>query len=164
MGKITSPCLLSDKHNIVNFDCGNSILNEWLQKRALKNQKSGASRTFVITKNNEVIGYYALITGSVERINSPKSIARNMPEPIPVLVLGRLAIDKSQQGNRLGSSLLKDVLLRTCAVSQDVGVRALLVHAISEEAKAFYQYYGFIESPSDPMTLLLSIKHIEQHL
>ena len=164
MGKITAPCLLTDEHNTNDFDCGNNILNEWLQKRALKNQKSGASRTFVITSDNEVIGYYALATGSVERIHAPKLIARNMPEPIPVLVLGRLAINKAQQGDRLGSSLLKDALVRTCTVSKEIGIRALLVHAISEQAKSFYQYYGFMESPSDSMTLLLSIKHIEQHL
>ena len=155
---------MNEKHLTKQFACGDASLNEWLQKRALKNQKSGASRTFVIAENRLIIGYYAIATGSVERIHSPKSIARNMPEPIPVLILARLAIDRLQQGKRLGSSLLKDALLRTCAVSQNVGIRALLVHAISDDAKAFYKLYGFIESPSDPMTLLLSIKHIEQHI
>jgi predicted N-acetyltransferase YhbS len=127
----------------------------------MKNQSSGASRTFVICQDNQVVGYYALASGSVERMASPKSIARNMPEPIPVMVLGRLAIDARMQGQRLGSALLKDALLRTLSVSKNVGIRAILVHAISEDAKRFYVGYGFQVSPIDPMTLMLPVRHIE---
>jgi len=161
MGISTPPTVLKGSHEVSEFDCGNDGLNDWLIKRAMKNQSSGASRTFVICQDNQVVGYYALASGSVERMASPKSIARNMPEPIPVMVLGRLAIDARMQGQRLGSALLKDALLRTLSVSKNVGIRAILVHAISEDAKRFYVGYGFQVSPIDPMTLMLPVRHIE---
>ena len=161
MGIIKAPVVLDETHDLSLFDCGNQTLNEWLKKQSLRNQNSGASRTFVICQKKRVIGYYALASGSIERINAPGSIARNMPEPIPVTVLGRLAIDQEFQGQRLGSHMLKDALLRTISVSKAVGIRAILVHAISEEAKNFYLNYGFIESPINSMTLLLSIKKIK---
>ncbi len=164
MGISAPPAALTRDHEISEFDCGNDVLNDWLIKRALKNQNSGASRTFVICQDNQVIGYYALASGSVERMATPKSIARNMPEPIPVMVLGRLAIAARMQGQRLGSALLKDALLRTLSVSKNVGVRAILVHAISEDAKRFYLGYGFQVSPIDTMTLMLPIRHIERLL
>ena len=155
------PVALTDSHEIAEFDCGNDTLNEWLTKRALKNQNSGPSRTFVICQDNQVIGYYALASGSVERMATPKSISRNMPEPIPVMVLGRLAIDTRMQGQGLGSALLKGALLRTLSVSKNVGIRAILVHAISENARRFYLSYGFLVSPIDTMTLMLPVRHIE---
>ncbi len=163
MAVVSAPALLDGEHSTAAFDCGVSVLNDWLQKRALKNQRSGASRTFVICEGRVVIGYYALASGSVEREGAPKSIARNMPEPIPVIVLGRLAIDAQSQGQHLGRALLQDVLLRTLTISQQVGVRALLVHAISSEAKRFYLSYGFRESPIDEMKLLLSIDQLKAH-
>ena len=161
MGISTPPTALTGSHAVSEFDCGNDVLNDWLTKRALKNQNSGASRTFVICQDHRVAGYYALASGSVERMASPKSIARNMPEPIPVMVLGRLAIDTKMQGQGLGSALLKDVLLRTLSVSKNVGIRAILIHAISEDARRFYLRYAFQISPIDPMTLMLPIRHIE---
>jgi predicted N-acetyltransferase YhbS len=161
MGISAPPTALTGSHEVSEFDCGNDALNDWLIKRAMKNQSSGASRTFVICQDNQVVGYYALASGSVERMASPKSIARNMPEPIPVMVLGRLTIDACMQGQRLGSALLKDALLRTLSVSKNVGIRAVLVHAISEDTKRFYLGYGFQVSPIDPMTLMLPIRHIE---
>jgi GNAT superfamily N-acetyltransferase len=164
MGISTPPAPLTGSHEVSEFNSGNDALNEWLIKRSLKNQNSGASRTFVICQNNRVIGYYALASGSVERMATPKSIARNMPEPIPVMVLGRLAIDARMQGQRLGSALLKDALLRTLSVSKNVGIRAILVHAIYEDAKRFYLSYGFQVSPIDPMTLMLPVRHIERLL
>jgi len=161
MGLSMCPVALTDSHEIAEFDCGNDTLNEWLTKRALKNQNSGASRTFVICQDNQVIGYYALANGSVERMATPKSISRNMPEPIPVMVMGRLAIDTRMQGQGLGSALLKGALLRTLSVSKNVGIRAILVHAISENARRFYLSYGFLVSPIDTMTLMLPVRHIE---
>lgn len=161
MGVSTPPTALTGSREVSEFDCGNDILNDWLIKRALKNQNSGASHIFVICQDNKVIGYYALASGSVERMASSKSIARNMPEPIPVIVLGRLAINSNMQGQRLGSALLKDALLRTLSVSKNVGIRAVVVHAISEDAKQLYLGYGFQVSPIDPMTLMLPVRHIE---
>jgi GNAT superfamily N-acetyltransferase len=148
-----------------NFNSGNGTLDDWLIRRALKNQDTGASRTFVVCEEGSiVIGYYALATGSVERISTTSNFSRGMPDPIPVIILGRLAIDTRYQGKRLGAALLKDAMLRTLSVANDVGIRGLLVHAISEDAKQFYLKYGFQESPTEPMTLLLSIKNITQHL
>lgn len=164
MAKITQPAPLKEKHNIDDFNCGVSSLDEWLKKRALKNQNQGASRTFVSCDENRVVGYYALATGSVERVVSPGAIARNMPSPIPVIVLGRLAVDSGFQGKRLGAHLLKDAILRTLSIAQQVGVRCLLVHAISESAKNFYLEYGFQESPIEPMTLFLSIQQAKNLL
>lgn len=164
MGVIISPTLLNGDHDTTLFNCGNDTLNEWLKKRALKNQSYGASRSFVICQNNRVIGYYALASGSVERLFAPGAITRNMPEPIPVTVLGRLAVEVQYQGQRLGVALLKDAMLRTLSIAQNVGVRAMLVHAISEQAKRFYLGYGFQESPADPMTLLLSMRHLKAYL
>ena len=164
MGKITSPALLSPDHDTSAFESGNTTLDEWLQKRALKNQDNGASRTFVICEGIKVIGYYALATGSVERDVATGNFSRGMPEPIPVIVLGRLAIDKSYQGQRLGAALLKDVMLRTVTIASNVGIRGLLIHAISEDAKCFYLKYGFQVSPMDSMTLLLSTNNIKKHL
>lgn len=162
MGVIKAPARLNDTHDLAHFNCHNDILDEWLKKRALKNQNSGASRTFVICGKNRVIGYYALASGSVERLVAPKAIARNMPEPIPVIVLARLAVDAQYQGQRLGAALLKDAMLRTLTIAQNVGIRALMVHAISSQAKAFYLSYGFQTSLVDPMTLFISVAHLKK--
>ncbi|WP_395377954.1 GNAT family N-acetyltransferase [Marinicella sp. W31] len=164
MGKIEKPTLLTADHQIEDFDCGIETLNEWFIKRSMKNQKEGGSRTFVILDEGKVVGYYALASGSVERIQAPKAIARNMPEPIPVIVLGRLAIDLQYQSKNLGSALLKDAIMRTLNVATNIGIRSLLVHAISEDAKKFYEKYGFQVSPMEPMTLFLSIKQIHKIL
>ena len=160
---IFRPVLLSEDYDSSQFDCGNETLNEWLIRRALKNQASGASRTFVICNESRVIGYYALASGGIERTIAPKTIARNMPDPIPVTVLGRLAIDLQFQGQRLGAALLKDAIMRTVLVSRSIGVRAMLVHAISEDAKRFYSSYGFKESLINEMTLMLSLQQIKNH-
>ena len=162
MGTVTPPILFCPDHDTSDFDSGNETLNEWLIKRAWKNQENGASRTFVICDNTRVIGYYALATGSIERGLATNNFSRGMPDPIPVIIIARLAIDLTYQGQRLGSALLKDAILRTLAVAKNVGVRGILVHAISEEAKKFYLNYGFQTSPFDPMTLLLSAKHLNK--
>lgn len=160
---ISGPEVLFDEHDRSQFDCGEQTLNEWLIRRSLKNQQSGASRAYVICKENRVIAYYALASGSIERLIASKTIARNMPDPIPVTVLGRLAVDLQYQGQRFGAALLKDAILRTVSVSRSIGVRAILVHAITEDAKRFYANYGFKESPINKMTLMLSLQQIKTH-
>ena len=165
MGKLIAPTLLSAEHNTSGFCCGISVLDDWFTKRALKNQSSGASKTFVICESDStVIGFYALATGSVERGLATSGLSRQMPYPIPVIILGRLAVDEKFKGRTLGASLLKDAILRTLFIADSVGVRGLLVHAISEEAKRFYLKYGFKESPLEPMTLMISMKSLKQHL
>lgn len=135
-----------------------AVLDVWLKQRALKNEESGASRTYVICAGGRVIGYYALAAGSILNARAPAAVRRNMPDLIPVILLGRLAIDKSWQGKGLGKALLRDAVLRTVHASEITGVRALMVHAISEEVKAFYQKTGFRESPVDPMLLLITVE------
>ena len=153
----SAPELLNATHHLDNFDCGEEALNSWLKRNALKNQQNQASRTFVICQNNNVVGFYALAAGSVSHQFVSGGLRRNMPNPIPVVVLGRLAIDLAHQGQKLGAALLKDAVLRASAVSQQVGVKALLVHALNDKAKAFYLNYGFQVSPIDDLILLLKL-------
>lgn len=158
MGEVTAPEPITETHLTESFSCGISVLDDWLKRRALKNEVSGASRTFVICQDSQVIGYYTLATGSIEHRNAPGKIRRNMPNPIPVMVLGRLAVDQRWQQAGLGQGLLKDALLRTLSVSKQAGIRALLVHTLSEDAKHFYTHNGFIESPLDSMTLMIALQ------
>lgn len=140
------------------FECGVPLLDDWLRRRALGNQASGASRTFVVVDASAgVMGYYALAAGAVSLERAPGAVRRNMPDPIPVLVLGRLAVDRRAQGMRLGAALLQDAVTRAMSVAQDAGVRALLVHALDERAQRFYLHYGFRASPLHPMTLMLKL-------
>lgn len=154
---IAAPVPITASHDLSTFDCGNGTLNEWLQKRAIKNELNGASRTFVVCHDNTVIGYYTLAVGAVTREESSGKVRRNMPEPIPVMVLGRLAVDRQWQGKQVGVGMLKDAVLRTIAVAEQAGIRALLVHALSEEAKRFYLQCGFHESPTNDLTLMISL-------
>jgi GNAT superfamily N-acetyltransferase len=149
---------LTASHLLADFDCGEPILDEWLRRRAFANQASGASRTFVIVdENDRVYGYYALAAGAVSHDLATPKTRRNMPDPIPVMVLGRLAVDQSAKGHRLGASLLQDAVKRALAVSRNAGVRALLVHALHDGARQFYQHYGFEPSPTHPLTLMLRL-------
>jgi GNAT superfamily N-acetyltransferase len=164
MGEISRPELITLAHQLDNFESGEAVLDRWLKQRAIKNETAGASRAFVVHENKRVAGYYALATGSVAAHEAPGKIKRNMLNPIPVMVLGRLAVDQAWQKHGIGKGLLKDAVLRTIKVSQDAGIRALLIHAISESAKHFYKRYGFIESPIDPMTLMLTMRDLEKHV
>jgi len=140
------------------FACGEAVLDDWLKRRAMANQMSGASRTFVVADpDHRVLGYYAMAAGAVAHQMATRSVRRNMPDPVPVMVLARLAVDSQAQGIKLGASLLQDAVNRAVAVSHNAGVRALLVHAINERAKQFYECYGFAVSPAHPMTLMLRL-------
>ncbi|MBF0272965.1 MAG: GNAT family N-acetyltransferase [Magnetococcales bacterium] len=154
--KLGAPEPLSPIHRLDGFDCGESVLDEWLKRRAMANQLSGASRTFVVVnQDGRICGYYALAAGAVSHQMATGAVRRNMPDPIPVLVLARLAVDRREQGRHLGAALLQDAVNRAVAVSHNAGVRSLLVHALHDRAKEFYQHYGFQESPVHPMTLML---------
>ena len=155
---LSAPQPLAVIHLLDRFTCGEVSLDEWLKRRALSNQLSGASRTFVVTEQEQqVVGYYALAAGAVAHQLATSGVRRNMPDPIPVLVLARLAVDYRAQGRQLGAALLQDAVQRAVAVSQNAGVRALLVHALHERAKQFYLRYGFQESPQHLMTLMLRL-------
>lgn len=155
---LKEPTPLTAEHQINSFSCGEPVLDEWLKRRALANQTSGASRTFVIANNEcQIMAYYALAAGAIAHQDVSRSIRQNMPDPVPVMVLARLAVDVRAQGMKLGAALLQDALQRCVLVSQNTGVRALLVHALSDRARQFYEYYGFKASPTHPMTLMLRL-------
>ncbi len=149
---------MAASHRLDDFQCGEAVLDDWLKRRALANQASGASRTFVVTDQDGLVrGYYAMAAGAVSHQLATSGVRRNMPDPIPVMVLARLAVDRRVQGLHLGAALLQDAVNRAVAVSQNAGVRALLVHALHEKAMRFYEPYGFQRSPTHPMTLMLRL-------
>ncbi len=164
MTKLSAPAPLLATHVMDEFDCGESVLNDWLRKQALKNENSGTSRTFVVCKDNHVVAFYVLATGGVMHKQAPGKVRRNMPDPVPVMILGRLAVSKDMQSAGLGRGLLRDAILRTLGVSKQAGIKALLVHALSDAAHKFYRQCGFIESPLDPMILMITLKDAEQQL
>ena len=153
---IGPPEKLSLEHEIAGFDSGEPALDDWLRRRALRNEDSGASRTYVVCVGRKVVGYYALSAGAIAHTHAPGRIKRNMPDPILVVVLGRLAVDKTLHGKSVGTGLLRDAVLRTLQAAEIAGIRAILVHAISETARRFYEKYGFVASPVDPMTVMIT--------
>ena len=154
----SAPELLTSSHLIDAFCCGEAQLDDWLKRRALANQISGASRTFVVAGADRVVcGYYAMAAGAVSHQLATSNIRRNMPDPVPVIVLARLAVDQKAQGDKLGPALLRDAIKRAVAVSGNAGVRAVIVHALHERAKGFYEHFGFQASPANPMTLMLRL-------
>jgi predicted N-acetyltransferase YhbS len=157
MNEISPPEKLSEAHDLSAFDCGEPVLNDWLRRRALQNEASGASRTYVVCAGKRVLGYYTLAVGAVAHAEAPGRVRRNMPDPVPVMVLGRLAVDTRVQGRHIGGGLLRDAVLRTVQAAEIAGIRAILVHAISAEAKRFYEGYGFVASPVDPLTVMIGV-------
>lgn len=161
---LSAPQPLSAEHRVEGFACGEPLLDEWLRRRALANQMTGASRSFVVTdETGQVVAYYAIAAGAVSHQTASGRIRRNMPDPIPVMVLARLAIDQRFQGQRLGAAMLQDAVHRSLAVAQHAGLRALLVHAMNERARRFYAHYGFAPSPANPMTLMLILPGNNAH-
>ncbi|ANL36807.1 GNAT family N-acetyltransferase [Rhizobium phaseoli] len=154
---LSRPAPLADHHELAEFSSGVPELDEWLRRRARANQAGGASRTFVVCEGNRVIAYYALASGAVRQPEAPGRFRRNMPDPIPVAVLGRLAIDQSHQGRGIGRALVRDAGLRLVNAAEILGIRGLLVHAISDDARAFYEAVGFLPSPSDSMMLMVGL-------
>ncbi|MBB3659991.1 GNAT superfamily N-acetyltransferase [Rhizobium sp. BK650] len=161
---LSAPAPLADHHELSEFNCGVVELDDWLRRRARSNQTSGASRTFVVCEESRVIAYYALASGAVKQPEAPGRFRRNMPEPIPVAVLGRLAIDQSYHGRGIGRALVRDAGLRLLNAAEVLGIRGMLVHAISEDARAFYEAVGFLSSPSDPMMLMVGLQDISNAL
>ncbi len=157
---LSAPAPLAAHHDIDGFTSGVALLDDWLKRRARANQASGASRTFVLCEGDRVVGYYALASGAVTVHEAPSRVRRNMPDPIPVAILGRLAIDRAYQGRGLGRLLVRDAGLRLLQAAEILGIRALLVHALSEDAKAFYLALGLAPSPLDPMTLMVTLSDL----
>ena len=161
----TSPEPLAGHHDLSAFDSSVPSLDDWLKRRALKNQGNGSSRTYVVCERAEparVIAYYCLAAGAIGHAQAPSALKRNRPDPVPVLVLGRLAIHKAQQQSGLGTALLRDAIGRAMQAAEIAGVAAILVHALSEPARRFYLSRGFIESPVQPMTLCLMLETVRR--
>jgi GNAT superfamily N-acetyltransferase len=156
---LSAPAPLAAEHELEGFASGVGQLDDWLKKRARANEAAGGSRTYVVCEGREVVGYYSLAAGSMLRDIATGSVRRNMPDPVPVAMLGRLAIDRRWQGRGFGLALLRDAVLRVVGAAETIGVRAMLVHAISDEARAFYERCGF-----DPMTLMITIDEARRML
>ena len=156
-GDVSAPERLSPDHDLSNFESGTPVLDDWLRRRALSNQDRSAARTYVIRAGGRVVGYYALAVGAVAQAEATGRTRRTMPDPVPVMILGRLAIDSRYQGRGLGRALLRDAILRTMQAADIAGIRAILVHAISEDTKRYCERCGFQPSPADPMTLMITL-------
>lgn len=167
LGKIvTAPEPLSLEHDIQAFDYGKNSLNHWLRKKAIKAQRIGGSaRTYVVCSSDcQVVGYYSLATGSVNQEDVPGKVKRNMPNPIPVILIARLTVDQRFSGQGIGSGLLKDAQLRIVRAAGEIGIRAILVHALDEWVRNFYLKHGFYESPTNELTLMLTVEEVQREL
>ena len=157
---LLAPEPLGAGHDVSGFDCGVPSLNNWLQRRAPANQASGASRTFVACEDSAVVGYYALASSAVTVAAATGRVRRNMPDPIPVVVLGRLAVTTTHHRQCMGRSLFQDAALRVIRAADIIGIRAMIVHALSPQARAFYIGLGLEPSPLDPMTLMVTVAEL----
>lgn len=154
---LTPPAPLHDGHDFTDFDSGEPALDEWLRRRARANQRAGASRTFVLCRGQGVVGYYCLAAGAVALAAAPGRIRRNMPDPIPMAVLGRLVVDRTLHGQGIGRALLRDAARRTIQASEALAVRGLLVQALNDGAAGFYLACGFVPSPGESRVLMATM-------
>jgi GNAT superfamily N-acetyltransferase len=161
---IDAPQPIDAGHRLEDFNSGVAALDDWLRRRALANQASGASRTYVICEERTVVGYYALASGAVDVAAATGRFRRNMPDPTPVAILARLAIDRRHHGQGLGRLLFRDAAMRVLNAADAIGIRGVLVHAISDDAAAFYRALGFDPSPVDPMTLMVTLGDVKESL
>jgi predicted N-acetyltransferase YhbS len=160
---VTSPRIekLERSHAIDAFDCGREALNRFLIRYAIQNQQAGASQTYVALAEQEIVGYYTLVVGQVEYNDAPERLTKGLARhPVPIMLLARLAVSIAWQGKRIGSGLLKDAMLRTLQAADIAGIRAFAVHAKDDEAKAFYEHFDFVSSPSDPYHLFRLLRDI----
>ena len=163
MSRFRDPEPLDSSHNTQSFDCGVASLNSWLTKHALQAAAAGGARTFVAqdAEQDRVVGYHALAAAAVTSAEATQRAAKGMPRhPIPAVLLARLAVDRAVRGRGLGAWLLRDAMLRSLSAAESVGIRVLLVHAIDDHARAFYERFGFESSPSDPLNLQMLIKDV----
>jgi GNAT superfamily N-acetyltransferase len=161
---LSPPEPLADHHRFDDFSSGEPALDDWLKRRARANQVSGASRTYVVCEGGQVAGYYALAAGSIILENAPGRFRRNMPNPIPVAVLARLAVDRAWQGRAVGRALFRDGARRVAHAADSIGIRGIVVHAISEDARKFYVALGFDPSPHAAMTLMVTLSDVRASL
>ncbi|MGA3048974.1 MAG: GNAT family N-acetyltransferase [Terracidiphilus sp.] len=160
IARLLPPEPLAEAHNCGDFRSGEPSLDDWLRRRARANQISGASRTYVVCEGRRVVGYYALASGAITVESALGRFRRNMPSPIPVAVLARLAVDDQWKRRGIGCALFRDAAQRVAQAADAIGIRGIVVHAISEEAKIFYLALGFEPSPSEPMTLMVTLSDV----
>ena len=159
------PVPLEAAHHTEAFDCGEPALNDYLKRFAYSDSRSSSSRTYVVLRDLEVVGYYTVAPGSVTLEEAPSRVAKGLARhPIPIILLARLGVDKTTQGSGLGKALLRDALLRIAQAADSIGGRAVLVHAKNDPAKAFYERFGFEPSPTDPFHLFLLLKDLKKTL
>jgi GNAT superfamily N-acetyltransferase len=161
---LSAPEPLTDDHQIDSFDSGETVLDDWLRRHARANQATGASRTYVVCEGKRVVAYYALASGAIAQAAAPGRFRRNMPDPIPVVVLARLAVDRNYQGRGLGRALFRDAARRAEHAADAIGIRGIVVHAISEEARKFYIALGFDPCPAESMTLVVTLPDVRSTL
>lgn len=162
---LNSPVLLTKAHETGGFDCGKAPLNDFLTRYALHNQASGGARSYVLTRGNRVVGYYSLAPASILPEDAPARVIKGQGRyPVPVILMARFAVDRTEQGKGYGKALFRDALRRALSGAEVIGGRAFLVHAKDEEARAFYLKFGMEESPTNPLHLLLLFKDIRHSL
>jgi GNAT superfamily N-acetyltransferase len=162
---LPSPIALNKSHDLTAFDCGEAALNDYLHKYAFQNHQNRSARTYVTARDYRVVGYYTLAAGSVRREDTPPRVAKGLGNyPVPIILLARLAVDRTEQGKGLGAALLKDAILRAAQAADIVGCRAMLTHAKDQVAQAFYRKFGFESSPIDQLHLYLLMKDIKANL
>jgi GNAT superfamily N-acetyltransferase len=156
---LTGPEPLGPQHSLEGFDCGKPALNDWLLRHARQAQASGSAKTFVVSEDGRVAGYFSLTVGQVDTLEAPERVRKGMGQyPIPVVILARLAVCRQDQGRGIGVGLLQDAIRRTLLIAEQAGIRAMLTHPLDEEAARFYSRFGFIASPLREQQLLLLLK------
>lgn len=161
---LSPPQPLSGNHEAADFNCDRATSNDWLKHRALRSQSTGAYRSFVVCDQHRVIAYYALASGAVTIGAASGRLRRNMPDPVPVLILARLAVEQTYGGRGLGRALLQDAGWRVLNAAETIGIRGMLVHALDEDARAFYQHLGFDQAPLEPATLMITLEDLRARL
>ena len=161
---LSAPEPLTDQHDLTGFQSGVASLDAWLLRRASSNQARGATRTFVVTERNQIVAYYALASGTINATAAPDRFRRNMPDPIPIALLARIAIDARLQRQGIGRGLIRDCAHRVAHAADILGIRGIVTHAISGAARAFYLAVGFEVSPIEPMTLMIILADIRSLL
>lgn len=158
MSGYSIPRPIVSQDDLDSFECGEADLNEYLRKRAIANHRGGAGTCYITEKDGRVVGYFVITMGSVQRVDATHRVGNFMPDPVPVVLLARLAVDQKEQGHRLGAQLLRAAIVKSVEVSELIGARAILVHALHDRARTFYQHFGFEASPTDPLHLFLLMK------
>lgn len=156
---LRGPEPLDAQHRLEEFDCGKPALNEWLLRHARQAQGSGSAKTFVVTDDGRVAGYFSLTVGQVDTLEAPERVRKGMGQyPVPVVILARLAVSTRDQGRGIGFGMLQDAIRRTFLIAEQAGIRAMVTHPIGEEAARFYTRFGFISSPLREQQLVLLLK------